>query len=68
MKRYVMKMAEIFDGLRLDNTHSTELWVGEYMMRKARKVKNNLIIFAELFTGDPTIDIIYTNIIYLLYF
>ena len=61
MSGYVMKMAEIFDGFRLDNTHSTEIWVGEYMMRKARKVKNNLIVFAELFTGDATIDILFTK-------
>ena len=54
-------MSEMFDGLRLDNAHSTELWVGEYMMRKGRKVNSNLIVFAELFTGDASIDAVYSK-------
>lgn len=45
-------MAKIFHGLRLDNAHSTSLVAGEYMMRKAKKINQNLLIFAELFTGS----------------
>ena len=56
-----MNMSLIFDGFRLDNAHSTELVIGEYLMRKARQVKNSLIVFAELFTGDSYIDKVYSS-------
>jgi glycogen debranching enzyme len=36
MESYVCSMSRVFDGIRLDNAHSTELWVGEYLMSKAR--------------------------------
>lgn len=35
--------------------------VGEYMMRKARKSNPNILVFAELFTGSPLIDSIFTK-------
>lgn len=52
-------MAKVFHGFRLDNAHSTPLTVGEYMMRKARNMNKNLMIFAELFTGDGVKDSIF---------
>jgi glycogen debranching enzyme len=45
-------MARCFHGLRLDNAHGTPIHVGEYLMRKARKTTDNILIFAELFTGS----------------
>ncbi|CAD8185334.1 unnamed protein product [Paramecium octaurelia] len=61
MKKYVQQMARIFAGLRLDNAHSTPMIVGEYMMRKARKANPNILVFAELFTGSPEKDSIFTK-------
>lgn len=59
MKEYVQEMARIFHGFRLDNAHSTPLVVGQYFMRKARNENKNLMIFAELFTGDGKKDAIF---------
>jgi glycogen debranching enzyme len=53
MTAYVQGLAETFQGLRLDNAHSTPQHVGEYMMKKAREVNENLLVFAELFAGSP---------------
>ena len=50
IKSYVQLMAKYFDGFRLDNLHGTQINVGEYMIKEARKIKPELIIFAELFT------------------
>ena len=52
MEEYVEKMAKYFDGMRLDNLHGTPLPVARYMINHARKVKPEIIIFAELFTGS----------------
>lgn len=59
MKKYVQTMASMFHGFRLDNAHSTPLVVGEYFMRKARNANKNLMIFAELFTGNGNKDAIF---------
>ena len=61
MKHYVQKTAEIFDGLRLDNAHSTPIHVAEYLVRKGRKVNPNLYVFSELFTGSKEKDALYTK-------
>ena len=50
MTKYVQDMAKIFNGFRLDNAHSTPIYVGEYLAMKAREVNPNLLIIAELFT------------------
>jgi len=54
-------MSSVFDGIRLDNAHSTELWVGEYLINGARSIKPSLILFAELFTGDEGTDVEFTK-------
>ena len=61
MKTYVAKMAAIFKGFRLDNAHSTPLHVGHYLLRKARKVNNSLIVCSELFTGSEELDALYAK-------
>ncbi|GAA6000015.1 bifunctional 4-alpha-glucanotransferase/amylo-alpha-1,6-glucosidase [Rhodotorula paludigena] len=59
MGRYVESLAAMFDGFRLDNSHSTPIHVGEYLMDKARKVNPNLYVCAELFTGRQELDLLW---------
>ena len=50
MTKYVQQMAKMFNGFRLDNAHSTPIFIAEYLAEKAREVNPDLIIMAELFT------------------
>ena len=52
MEEYVGLMAKHFDGFRLDNLHGTPLKVARHMISHARKIKPEIIIFAELFTNS----------------
>ena len=45
-------MAQYFDGFRMDNLHGTQITVARHLIKEARKVNPNLIIFAELFTNS----------------
>ena len=50
MTKYVQQMAKMFNGFRLDNAHSTPIFVTEFLAKKAREVNPDLVIMAELFT------------------
>eukprot|EP00922_Rhytidocystis_sp_ex-Travisia-forbesii_P065765 GHVS01097680.1.p1 GENE.GHVS01097680.1~~GHVS01097680.1.p1 ORF type:complete len:1836 (-),score=266.89 GHVS01097680.1:358-5865(-) len=56
MTKYCQQTARIFHGVRLDNCHSTPTHVAKHMLRECRRIRPNLWIYAELFTGQQKVD------------
>jgi hypothetical protein len=51
MESYCCQIASQFDGIRLDNCHSTPIHVLRRLLGLMRKVNPQLVVMAELFTG-----------------
>eukprot|EP00922_Rhytidocystis_sp_ex-Travisia-forbesii_P044877 GHVS01066912.1.p1 GENE.GHVS01066912.1~~GHVS01066912.1.p1 ORF type:complete len:1880 (+),score=289.48 GHVS01066912.1:287-5926(+) len=56
MTKYCQQTAKIVHGVRLDNCHSTPIHVAKHMLRECRKLRPNLWVYAELFTGEQKVD------------
>ena len=61
MEQYVSFLASVFQGIRIDNCHSTPLHVLEYYLTIARSINPNLYVFAELFTNDHVVDAMFAR-------
>ncbi|KAL1897826.1 bifunctional 4-alpha-glucanotransferase/amylo-alpha-1,6-glucosidase [Ceratocystis pirilliformis] len=61
MTKYVRLLTKYFAGLRIDNCHSTPIHVAEHILDEARRIRPNVYVVAELFSGSEETDYVFVK-------